>query len=340
MDQPTAQLAPDRLPRILAVRVCAIVLATLVVALTAAPAVVAKRGPSCTADVPFRVTPVTISDPLDPSLLGAYAVLRRPAGAVDQPPPINALADQTGTLGRYNPAFIRQVKQRPDGRRYFLVPGFPMQAKVPPARCLPRGLRAQRRKLVDAQRKRERQPVACLVATPPDNASGSASPGAGIAVGVGGYAYGGDVCPPFAELTKYETLAIGPFGPAEHAGILPDGIALVRVHFHHAPTVQAAVSENFYLYKADPVRRAKLLRRLLALSRRAGGRHARTTAQRRTLARRLGALSGRAAAELRPSRIELVGADGRVIENVKRAAGSTHALAVPSTAPLPAADPG
>lgn len=243
-------------------------------------------------------------------MLARYAVLRRPVAAADQPPPINSLAMQVDfALGRYNPAFIRQLTQRPGGRAAFLVPGLPVQVDIPPARCLPARLRRQRPKLVERQRRRERQPIACIVTS----SSGSQrSP-----------SHGGDNCPRFRDVTTYGYLADGVLDGVEDAGILPDGIATVRVHFQRAPVVQVPVVENFYLYKVDPVRRKQLLKPLTRAARRLErSPRPRTRAQRRRLLRRYAALNRRAIQVLTPMHIELLAAGGQIVKNLRRPQGA------------------
>lgn len=280
-------------------------LALLVTALALAPPAVAKGDNGCSDSLEglFDRTPATIAGPLDPSLLANYAVLRRPATAVDLPPPINSLSNQVDfALGSYYPAYIRQLAQSPGGRRFFLVPGFPVHMPVPPARCLPAHLRPKRPELVKAQLERERQPIACIVTMSARTGGGEAS-------------YGPGNCPPFGELTTYEYLASGVYGGSDQVGILPDGIAAVRVHFSHAATVQVAVVANFYRYKLDPVRYRKLIHRIGRTLRRLYGPHrVRAKAVRRRLQRQL----TRTFELLSPKRIELLAANGGVIKVVKR----------------------
>lgn len=282
----------------------------LLLALTIAPAAVAKASTRCPQEVePFGVTPATIAEPPAAPVLASYGVLRRPATAVDQPPPINSFANQVETaLGRYNPAYVRQLTQRPGGRRFFLVPGLPLHIEIPPARCLPPALRRQRPKLVEQQRKRELQPIACVVTTSSANPRDTS--------------YGGDICPRFRDVTTYEYLADGVVEGVEDAGILPDGIASVRVHFNRASVVQVPVVENFYLYKVDPARHKQLLRRLdRAIRRLERSPRPRTRAQRRRVERRYAALNRRAIQQLTPTHIELLAADGRVVKDLRRPRG-------------------
>lgn len=242
-------------------------------------------------------------------MLGRYAVLRRAATAADQPPPINSLADQVDfALGRYNPGYLRQLTQRPGGRRFFVVPGLPPHMAIPPARCLPRALRPQRPKLVEQQARRERMPIACIVTVVP-NASRIRSLGFD----------GSEACPRFRDLMTFEHLSGGILETGEHAGILPDDVASVRVHFGDAPTVQVPVVENFYLYKVDPARRKRVLHQFGLLEKRfaESSRH-RTKAQRRKLERRFVALASRAIRQFTPTNVELLAADGRVLKDVKR----------------------
>ena len=243
------------------------------------PAAVAKTSSSCASaedslEDSIGGAPATISEALNPAVVARYAIFRRTAAPADLPPPINSLADQVSfALGRYNPAYVRQLTERIGGRRLFVVPGLPPHVEVPPARCLPRRLRPQRPQLVARQLKRERQPIACIVAVVPSGARNELP---------------GEECPRFRDVTKYEYLSSGAFGGVEQAGILPDGIATVRVHFSRTPVVQVPVVENFYLYKVDSSLRRKLLRQLGSIFRQLENPPSRRTrAQRRKLQREL-----------------------------------------------------
>jgi len=290
----------------------------LLTALTVAPGAVAKGSTRCAQEEePFDLTPGTFAEPPAAPVLASYAVLRRPTTAADQPPPINSLAEQLSfALGRYNPAFVRQLTQRPGGRRFFLVPGLPVHVDIPPARCLPPRLRRQRPKLVEQQRKRELEPIACVVTTSPSSKRSSS--------------YGGNVCPRFRDVTTYEYLADGVIEGVEDAGILPDRIATVRAHFRRAPVVQVPVVENFYLYRVDPARRKQLLKRLSQAARRLErSPKPRTRAQRRRLLRRYVALNRRAIEQLTPTHIELLAADGQIVKDVRRPRGADFGFASP-----------
>jgi len=295
------------------------VLVAFLAVLATAPLASAKSKDPCTflEDAFLGANPVTTTEPPAASVLASYAVLRRPAANADQPPPINSLAEQVDiALGRYNPAYLRQLTQRPGGRRFFLVPGFPPHVEIPPARCLPRALRRQRPKLVEQQARRERIPVACIVTIDPNrDRSGSE---------------GGESCRRFRDVTKYESLSGGLFESGEHAGILPDEIATVRVHFGDGPTVQVPVAGNFYLYKVDPAQRKKLRRQLRLLQRRfLDSPRPRTRARRRQLERRFFALTNRAIRRFMPTNIELLAADGHVVKNVKRSTGDAVGIGIP-----------
>lgn len=279
-----------------------------VVALVAAPGAAAARTPRCSPDRAFGRAPTTIADPLDPALLAQYAILRRVGTAVDQPPPINSLGEQLDFGLRYNPLYLRQLTQRPGGRRFFVAPGFPRAMPVPPTRCLPPSLRAQRPRLVEEELKREREPLACVVTYSPNEPSVDSV-----------ISYGGESCPRFRDVTKYEYLTSGLLSGNEQAGILPDGIAAVRVHFQRAPTVQVAVAENFYLYRSDPARRRALFRRLHQLALRLYGPHSpRSRADRRKLRHAIATLTERALLEFTPTRVDLLAADGHVLKVAKR----------------------
>lgn len=319
------------------------------VALTFVPAAAAKGRASCSFEEDyFNRAPATIADPPEPSLLASYARLRRPATPRDQPPPINSLGDQLSfELGRYNPAYIRQLTERPGGRRFFLVPGFPVHVTIPPARCLPAKLRPKRPKLVVDQLERERQPIACVATISPSGRSsrGMLGPsfadyyGAGFGAGWTAYAPISG-CPRFRDVTKYENLSSGILFGTEQAGILPDGIAAVRAHFRHLPTVQVPVVENFYLYKVDPLQRKKLLHQLRLTITRLARSHAHTKAQRRTLERRYRAAQRRFVDELSPTNVELLAPDSHLVQNVRRSPKDLGGYGLPLAAPSSSAAAG
>lgn len=323
-------------------RLLVFALAVSLTALTAASAASGKRGAGCSVHDPFGRAPQATTAPLDAAVLASYGVLRRAATAADRPPPINSLADQVIGLGRYDPAYIRQLTQRPGGRRVFLVPGFPVHVEIPPARCLPRELRARRPMLVAQQREREREPIACVVSMSA-RAGGFGSSTFGIAVGVGGWtAYAPLGCPRFRDLTRYESLTTSGLEGLDHSGVLPDEIASLRVRFSRSPTVQVPVVENFYAYKGDPALRTRLLRQLRRLSQRVQS-HRTSNTQRRRLTRELLARTRHAASVLSPIAVELLAADGRVIKTVKRprlgVAGAPSELPVAvARCPSPARD--
>lgn len=192
--------------------------------------------------------PVELPGAPESAVLGQFSVLRRPALASDELPPLNpAGSELEGELTSYYPSYIRQLADTPNGARWFLVPGLLRVSEVPPARCLPASLRKERRKLVEQQSARRTQPAYCLVQ-------------------VGGVEAGrGTECGLFSEVSN--SLGIFSSGLDEQPipALVPDGVAAVRVSYEQGVSVTVAVSENGYLLSTPPAvaaERRKLENRL------------------------------------------------------------------------------
>jgi hypothetical protein len=236
-------MAIGRMYRIAAV--CLLVCAFLAVALV--PAAVAKKRVSQPVSCHVSgvtgllglsesepAAPVALSGPMDPAILGRFAVLRRPAGPADQLPPLSTVGNQLDSqLGSYYPGYIRQLAQLPDGNRIFLIPGFKRATTIPPAGCLPKSLRAQRNRLVEQQRKLAAEPVYCIAE-----------------IGSGPHIY--PDCQTFAANETGSTLAEPDVSKVPVTEIVPDGVAVVRLSFRGGATVVAPVSENAFRFSPPP----------------------------------------------------------------------------------------
>jgi hypothetical protein len=245
-------------------RITAVCLAVgAVVAVESAPGVAARKraatssscNPSQTilgaeSPGPEVGAPTALSGGMDPAILGRFAVLRRAAGPADQLPLLNPIDFQLDIeLGSYYPAYIRQLAQLPDGSRVFLVPGFRRAAAVPAARCLPKQLRSQRKKLVEQQLKRATEPVYCV---------GEIGPRSRPLANAG--------CRPFADIETGAALAATRFSGFPVTDIVPDGVARVRLIYSDGNAVAAPVSENAYTFtppRASVGRVKALLGRLM-----------------------------------------------------------------------------
>ncbi len=138
-------------------------------------------------------------------------------------------------MASYYTGEIRQLILLPDGRRYLAVPGFLRAFPVPPAICLPKGVRKHRAELVEEETRRRTQPAYCIVEV------GSRR------------ALGGGECTLFGEAPEEQALFSAGFGFSLGAGsgtvvsLVPNGVSAVRVVYPHGPTVTAEVSENAFL---------------------------------------------------------------------------------------------
>ncbi len=238
------------------------------------------------------------STALDPAVLGAYAVLRRPASAADQPPAINTLGLEIGSqLGAYNPRSIRLLSGASAEPRYFLFPGFLQAIAIPPARCLPPAMRRHRTALVLRERRRTRQPGFCI---------GEVS-GRGRLDGAGS-------CHLFSEVASYDQfVSAGP--PGSGAAIVPDGVVRVRFVMRSGPAQVVQVNDNFLTFGGGP-RQRQALKRLSQLGRRLVRFHP----SKAGLRRRERTLSMRAAKilySLTPARVDWLGADGQIMRSFK-----------------------
>jgi hypothetical protein len=192
----------------------------------------AKTGHPCLNTVSiFRQSgPTPVSEPFDPAVTGMFAVLRRSSGVEDQIPPINPLAEDLGyQLRSYYPAEIRQLARDADGERYFLIPGYKRGFAIPPAKCLPKGLRHLRARFVEEQHQREIQPNYCLEDIGPHRSS-----------------YFGANCLPFSAIQTGEDLLGASASRTDVIELAPDGVATVRLTYRSGDVVNAAVSGNVY----------------------------------------------------------------------------------------------
>lgn len=176
----------------------------------------------------LEAEPVELAGAPEPEALSRFGVLRRAAGPADQLPPLNWIGLRLGfELASYYPGYIRQLVQRPDGSRYFLIPGFKRVPTLPPAQCLPKRLRNL------PQPKPE--PVYCV---------------AGIGATVSRLA--NPNCQTLGEIETGGALADPYFSSSFAVDLVPDGVATVRLVYRGGIVITAPVSENAFSFTPPP----------------------------------------------------------------------------------------
>jgi hypothetical protein len=256
-------------------------------------------GPGLSGALVEAGMPVTLPDPLDPAIVGNFAVLRRASGPQDQVPPVNSLAEQVGIyLSGYYPGFVRQLFQLPDGRRLFLISGLPRLIPVPATRCLARTLRPRRNQLVEQQVRRGTEPVYCLAVIGGRPSSFSGEPG----------------CRRFADVYTGANLLASDTSTSPVVELAPDGVASVRLSYRDGTTITAQVLESAYMFTPPqaPIRRANVtLERVVRVLAPAKGPRPSRGRQRSALE-----LVQRTLAALAPVQVQWLAADGRLLRTV------------------------
>lgn len=176
----------------------------------------------------LEAEPVELAGAPEPEALSRFGVLLRAAGPADQLPPLNRIGLRLGfELASYYPGYIRQLVRRPDGSRYFLIPGFKRVPTPPPARCLPKRLRNL------PQPKPE---LAYCVAGIGASVSRLADPNCQT---LGEIETGGDLADPY-------------FSSSFEVDLVPDGVATVRLVYRGGIVITASVSENAFSFTPPP----------------------------------------------------------------------------------------
>lgn len=175
--------------------------------------------------------PTELLSTLEAPVLSTFAVFRRAALPSDQIPALSPVGENLDSeLASYYPAYVRELKALPSGERYYVVPGFRRLQDVPPARCLPPNLRAERPKLVEEAHKAASELVYCIAQVGGSNGLG-----------------GGGGCESFAEVEKSSRVFAGGLLRSSIMELVPDGVASVRITYAHLVPMLAPVSENAYL---------------------------------------------------------------------------------------------
>jgi hypothetical protein len=249
----------------------------------------------------FVSTPPVSNDAAPPAdAVAELSLLRRAPDAADQLPQINDLALQlSGQLTTYDPAYTRAVATLADGRRLFVIVGTRFLPPLPPPSCLPKKDRAQLLKAIKL-RNRYGGPGFCVVAT-------------------GGAPSEPAQCDSFKQLAQGDTLLdLDPlptsngYRPRLLGGLLPDGVATVRVSYRRSPPVTSTATGNFFSFREPrvPGRLQRELKRLVA-PRPSARRPPTLTKQQSAL---LGRLERQIAAFVNPTRIAWIDSNGRLIK--------------------------
>jgi hypothetical protein len=251
-----------------------------------------------------EIAPVELNGELEAPVLASYGVLRRASLPGDALPPLNPAGSALeNELRSYYPSEIRLPAALPDGRRFFLVPGFLESTEVPPARCLPSVLKGQRPQLVEEEHRRATQAGYCLleIGGPTGTSGGECS------------LFSEPSQRPFMQLLSSETFPV----------LVPDGVASVRILYPGGRTITDTVTENVYLMTPPRQLIIEQERRLKRFTKRlkASG-HSNEAAIRRRIAVILQQLDA-IAKRTDPTAIEWLGADSAVIRKIPRPSGGT-----------------
>ncbi len=245
-----------------------------------------------------ELEPVELAGPPEPAVLGKFGVLRRAAVPADQLPPLNRLGSRLGfELNSYYPGYIRQLLRRPNGVRYFLIPGIKRVPDLPPERCLPVRLRHLHQPKPET--------VYCV---------------AGIGSNVRQLPSAG--CQTLAEIETGGDLADPYFSSSFQVDLVPDGVATVRLVYRGGAAITAPVSENTFTFTPPrtPIARARAaLKRLeRAFERELKYKHTAAHPTKRQLQRRervASKLLERVLSELPPKQVQWLDAGGNVLRS-------------------------
>lgn len=241
--------------------------------------------------------PAPLAGSLEAAVLAHFGVLRRAALPSDVLPPVNPAAEtiETSLVGYYE-SDIRQLFARPNGERFFIVPGLPRPLNLPPLRCIPKEYRKSLAKAEEEDRKRAFLPQYCIVR-------------------VGGTrSLGGSSCEGFDEVGASDPVFGVPLFEEPTAVLVPDGVASVRITGPGSISQTVAVSENAFFFEAPASLKRERERIFKALLRANAKKHA-TAAERRHV-RRVEAALFKRLLETRAAKVEWLAASGAVVKTI------------------------
>jgi hypothetical protein len=240
--------------------------------------------------------PRELRTPLGAGILPRFAIFRKAAPRSDEPPL------RAGGLGRelakdyelssYYPGYVRQLGTLAGGLRYFAVPAFGRFEGFPPAHCQPAALG---RELTEQQRRRLTELVYCVIET--DGGKNTEPPG----------------CEPFAAIDEGRPIfqSAGIITKEPTIGLVPDGVASLRIAYRETAPLIVPVSNNVFLFTPPPPS-ARVKAKLSRLAREYGRKHL-SFAQYQSLTLRW----NRAVAEAEPTRIGWLDGVGGVMRTIR-----------------------
>jgi hypothetical protein len=247
--------------------------------------------------------PEELSGALPASVLGSFAVFRRPALSSDLPPVLSAAGNELDDqLSSYYPGYVRRVAELSDGSRFFVIPALLKTEAIPPARCLPKPLRSQRPKLVEAQRKRAAEPVYCIVKV--GSRTGGGSPD----------------CVPFSEADQSPRVFLSGFTGGSTVDLVPDGVASVRITYRSVAPILARVNENAFVFTPPKVLTRQLgeaLQKIIHTAVRPGKAKRHTKAQQRRLQKAVEKAFEDALLQAEPTRVEWLDGSGALLRSIE-----------------------
>jgi len=299
--------------------VAKLVLALLVALLTAiafvlpgaALAKTPKRSPSCesssrsvSSPAGGELVPAELSGQLEAGVLTEFGVLRRAALPSDQLPTLSPAGFELDSqLASYYPGYVRQVKTLANGGRYFVIPGFARQQRIPPASCLPVALQRERPQLVERERKLASEPAYCIIEIGAENP--------------------GSECELFAAVEQSPRVFAPTLSEEAIVELVPDGVASVRVTYAYGAPVVAPTAENVYTVPAHGLR-SSVQRRLKKLARREEHDKHATRAEQKHMAEVFLQELEKAVAEAAPRKLEWLNSAGEVVRSIAPPSASSY----------------
>jgi hypothetical protein len=246
--------------------------------------------------------PNELVEPLAASVLANFAVLRRAALPSDQLPALNPAAQRLDDqLASYYPDAVRRVAALSDGSRFFVIPAREKATSIPPSRCLPKSLRSERPRLVEAQRKRAAEPVYCIVAV--------------------GSRAGSSECVPFSEVDQSPRVFGSAFAGAPTVDLVPDGVASVRIDYRRVAPILARVNENAFVFtppKALTRQLSNAFQKVLSPVLHPGKTKRLTKAQKRHREKAAEKAFENALLKAEPTRVEWLDGSGALVRRIDR----------------------